>query len=1268
MGMSFLLSVAFAIFDCFNIKHNQLGLKGRDSMSKTFTSLLYLLRMGIVACASMMINGNYTKEADEMIKQSKKERATNLLSPWISTIKAIQAKHEKKTTTLINPHGDISYFGMHVTHAIYSQLIPSVKNMMGSLFSRLFRGNDWKVFLDPTSTIDIIDDWYHDNNVTASSTTSTNCINLKSLQLRQEREDIEFFLHQLISEIELTLYGLSGGGERLSTIHNIDASQLQLHGDHIYFRLVHDKQASVMSKRATSNRKHMPPSLVPYFFLYRRICIILKLDSEGKVVPSIEKRQDTMIQAFCRHLQLSPSNLKLLHIRQFFNAVTNIAYDVDKNEIIADDVGAMANNHSPSVHRKSYGSRKSGGGCEFTRFTGYHQQLGEVPYLPPAVGSLQLTEERALKALCLLLRHDNAKFHGDAQKNMILQCCPTRRIHQSFILPCGLGKSMSVMIPVAFEKMNNLFCGCRIVIVPYGFLMDSLFVSIRETMQCLQVSIDTCDGTQITSNNIPFATQDDLPDILIITVNAASNLITHHRDKLSQWCDDNVVRGIWIDEAQAIYEEFSFRSNVYKDLQRLAEFTIPIKLMSGSMTASTMMMLMMYLGLQNNTEDTTPLCSSDNSSLLNITEDSNMIDGSEDTSDLVEIPADEPQNLLGFNFSFIIQITTNVIQHTIDLVVKYTNEHNKSCHVICASKVILRQFEDQMKDDSTASFVDSDTNSTVRCLIAKEWYSGKVKILFTSTCGLVGNENKAVGAIFIVGKIYSLSNLLQAIGRLRPKYRGNHSIVYQICTPYDKINKSCTNTNKIALKASKLLLPQHEDEYESVFGSQGYVDLLNSKECLVTFLRKRFGEKCHTKCQLCSNCRQHCLNTQEIAINKEDFTPNDSDSDPYTNHQMNNLIHNANVVDNTYMNPQHVNRLPIQDQEIQVAASFAHPQVAAIDAPPQAAALVVPPIQVIGARPHIGGPPPQLLVDHPKLAAVDVTHNQVIGARPHIGGPPTQVPVSTGSIHQNSQSAGSTSSKVVADPNSYTMTNSTLNPYIRKASVSFTTETDLNNSCQQSTHPPARAMTGTEQSLLTQIHPTAPTESGKQISSTRLTHQLHMSRSATPGMGTINTAKGKNSNVILKMGGPIVTGKHLIQRDLSMETLSKKTKLNMLNLAQTEQQAIQVLNQLNNKCLLCNNQQCDGTCQTRRHQLCYHCGLKHPSKNCDLGFKTKQRNQLQNALKHKGICMSCYGVMNDGSVHGWVGRILNCPMKERLKYMIINEYNSKNRAEDMTLR
>ena len=52
--------------------------------------------------------------------------------------------------------------------------------------------------------------------------------------------------------------------------------------------------------------------------------------------------------------------------------------------------------------------------------------------------------------------------------------------------------------------------------------------------------------------------------------------------------------------------------------------------------------------------------------------------------------------------------------------------------------------------------------------VATNWSAGAIRILISKTLGLVGNESAKTQLIVIVGVLYNLLSIVQAMGRIRP--------------------------------------------------------------------------------------------------------------------------------------------------------------------------------------------------------------------------------------------------------------------------------------------------------------------------------------------------------------------------------------------------------------------------------------------------------------------------------------------------------------------
>ena len=96
-----------------------------------------------------------------------------------------------------------------------------------------------------------------------------------------------------------------------------------------------------------------------------------------------------------------------------------------------------------------------------------------------------------------------------------------------------------------------------------------------------------------------------------------------------------------------------------------------------------------------------------------------------------------------------------------------------SVHVICTTKTDAHSvYFDLMNMDlfgvgddvgvgvdaskSKIALLTSDTNKTDLARISSDWYNGTVKVLVSTSNGLVGNESPYCGAVVVVGALFNL--------------------------------------------------------------------------------------------------------------------------------------------------------------------------------------------------------------------------------------------------------------------------------------------------------------------------------------------------------------------------------------------------------------------------------------------------------------------------------------------------------------------------------
>jgi len=137
----------FALWRCLMLKDGAPRLKSSNVCSKQLATTLYFLREGVLACASMTMNGGYSQQALPMIVAVQEGHVINIISPWISYCRAMTNRIAQKETSHLLPNGDIMCNNAVFRRCIYSQLTPLVRSSIVRLFGQIFLTKDWELFL-----------------------------------------------------------------------------------------------------------------------------------------------------------------------------------------------------------------------------------------------------------------------------------------------------------------------------------------------------------------------------------------------------------------------------------------------------------------------------------------------------------------------------------------------------------------------------------------------------------------------------------------------------------------------------------------------------------------------------------------------------------------------------------------------------------------------------------------------------------------------------------------------------------------------------------------------------------------------------------------------------------------------------------------------------------------------------------------------------------------------------------------------------------------
>lgn len=194
--------------------------------------------------------------------------------------------------------------------------------------------------------------------------------------------------------------------------------------------------------------------------------------------------------------------------------------------------------------------------------------------------------------------------------------------------------------------------------------------------------------------------------------------------------------------------------------------------------------------------------------------------------------------------------------------------------------VILQLLEGQSICNSLRT-LDSDgvscefifSGSPGQDVIAKKWNDNLLRVLISTTLGLVGNECSKTQLVCIVGLMYNIPSIVQSIGRIRPKRRNANSQ----CRIYTAMNhKSILRSRKEEcfkmvdeLIGCNIVSKDCKGKYlksMTVHSVNGW--LFHDQGCRMVSLSSRLGFE-QSPCRLCDRCTDTCVNRAAVLRKKQ---------------------------------------------------------------------------------------------------------------------------------------------------------------------------------------------------------------------------------------------------------------------------------------------------------------------------------------------------------------------------------------------------------------
>lgn len=826
-GFEHPIIVEYCLARAFRNKISGLSMIKCDLASSQVAATMSILRAGL--CSTIVsFPTTMDEEAPKLCQQARTSRVSNILCPFIRQLKEMHQRKGTKRFKTVSPEGDIAVDGFEFKKTVWSKLIANVFNVCKQLLSQLLVGDDWAFVLDPRLPISVFVVDYKTVTFQLSVNDET-VYHSRDVQLKIVFE--KSALDRLASYLSFAFFGLGGGATRGTEVDLISLSNAKWHRNTIYYNTYSNKSFSYRSQNVDVPVEHKLPAVIARCYLLFRLLVNLRDDLElTKLIPLTRESKHSLSDATTElfNFPLVPTTTQ---VRQFFTSISDYLFP-DKNwdgVLCANsDVAEMAA-HSASTHRTSYSTTIVNGRESVYRI--FHLELGAEVGGGLASRSIVFSKQLLLQGLSLLVG-PKARFTCPEQERLVELVANSHDRHAYAGLPCGTGKSMAWMVPAVARVLAGRSRKMIIVILPYKFLLQYHLATSRSKVDTvIDMELEGFDGQDIKEGTLPLLLQESqlLPNILFLSLEAMVNLIRFHSPKMKEWVALGLIQRIVVDEIHTLLAE-SFRS-AYDFLPSLVTFEVPLIIMSGTVPRPLVPFLIRHLGMSADSE----------------------------LADVDLIHCDDCLGAFPSDFEFIVEQDERWVVKAVRDVVSILGSHPlQGVHVLTSSKKLGESFFNKMSATFLCRWVSADSTSAEQTEIAKEWSEGKFQILVSTTIALVGNENSQCHHVIMLGYMFSLMNVIQAIGRLRPAQRQGGSS-FRIFVPVLGGSTFATMEEKAKLGFASLrnkkLIDDDQELFTRVGSMRGVYDwLVLDDRCRIQNLARRFGQD-RPQCRICDVCR-----------------------------------------------------------------------------------------------------------------------------------------------------------------------------------------------------------------------------------------------------------------------------------------------------------------------------------------------------------------------------------------------------------------------------
>ena len=852
----------YCITRLFRVQDDDLVIVDSNYSSSMLGATLYLLRAG--ACSQMYaVSLNHLSYSMKLANDICTADVVQMICRAIRHLRNMASNKHQADRRRVSPNGDITIGQSVFSGTVWRQLIPILNARGDNLVRKIFgTQGDINHWLDRNNQIRLLENGEQIKMTMVLS--SGRVLNSEDLNVLT---DTWLNIGELRALCTLALFGLGGGCCRGNELFRLPYTHSSLSNNCLYYSVRKIKQISCL--RGTSGKiiEHkLPVMLSRMVLLMRHACQLCGCNTKT-LVPSELPHAPATMESYSQQIFTLHSPPTLHTLRQLFASISNYVFNSSNHpggKISTSPKVAKLFGHSPITHDQSYNTLINDGGESLFNF--WHMALGDNSTSTMKRDYNPMLTSTQLQQGLVGIFGQGGRFRTTSQKCLLEALISGKNVMGN--IPCGEGKSLAFVLPTVVEVLEGYPRSRVLVVCPYKFLASSHMANTvkvldgKHDITCETLSRNDCLNTK----KLDELFSQESADIYFLSLEAIHFLLYNKLNEMLELVTSGGIRRIVLDECHTIYNE-QFRPH-YEVLSRMSLLGIPIILLTGTLPVAWEECLCTKLQMRSDAD---------------IFPRVNYVHGE-------DVMGNYPES---FHFSIHnydshMGCMAQVKKKVEKILLK---DPRSQIHVMCQTKSMVDYLSDNltslqhvsrehplydMMQGSNPTFrvvsLSSSSSESRQQTVATDWSNGRINCLVSTTCALVGTENKACKHLIIAGILYNVMTFVQACKRLRPEQCENGSIrvLYsrkghtRMLIPL-KCQSNELSTIKEGDKQMLKLLQEEKligstdedtDRYMTVGSRLGLISFLECKDkCRLRDISERFGGQ-RVACGLCDNCKR----------------------------------------------------------------------------------------------------------------------------------------------------------------------------------------------------------------------------------------------------------------------------------------------------------------------------------------------------------------------------------------------------------------------------